>query len=83
MKKSLVTISAIAILAVFLSACNLGANVTPDAAATLNPLYTTAAQTLQAMVTEQPSNTPEVMVATSTPFPTSTPILAFPHLDCN
>lgn len=78
MKKSLTTISGIAILAVFLSACSLGVNVTPDAAATLNPLYTAAAQTLQAMVTQQPSSTPEGVVATSTPFPTSTPILAFP-----
>lgn len=78
MKKSLTTVSGIAILAVFLSACNLGVNVTPDAAATLNPLYTAAAQTLEAMVTEQASNTPVSVVATSTPFPTGTPILSFP-----
>ncbi len=78
MKKSLTTISGIAILAVFLSACSLGVSATPDAAATLNPLYTAAAQTLQAMVTEQASATPVGVIATSTPFPTSTPILSFP-----
>lgn len=80
MKKSLTPISGIAIVAVFLSACNLGVSVTPDAAATLNPLYTAAAQTLEAMVTEQASATPVSVVATSTPFPTATSILAFPTL---
>ena len=78
MKKSLTTFSGIAILAVLLSACNLGVNVTPDGAATLNPLYTAAAQTLQAMVTEQASTTPVGVVASSTPFPSPTPILSFP-----
>jgi hypothetical protein len=78
MKKSLTKISGIALLAIFLSACNLGMNITPDAAATLNPLYTAAAQTLAAMVTEQASATPVGVIATSTSFPTGTPILAFP-----
>ena len=39
MKKSLATIPWIAIVTFLLSACNLGASGTPDAAATLNPLY--------------------------------------------
>lgn len=82
MKKRLTTISGIVILAIFLSSCNLGVNVTPDAAATLNPLYTAAAQTLQAMVSPQASATPGIIVATSTPFPiaTSTSIVSFPTL---
>lgn len=80
MKKSLTTILGIALLTVLLAACNLGVNVTPDAAATLNPLYTAAAQTLESMVTGQASATPVSVVATSTPFPTETPILAFPTL---
>lgn len=80
MKKRLTFIPAILILAIFLSSCNLGMNATPDGAATLNPLYTAAAQTLQAMVTAQASPTPGIAIATSTPFPdaTSTSILAFP-----
>lgn len=80
MKKSTITISALVILAIFISACNLGMNATPDAAATLNPLYTAAAQTLQAMGTQQASPTPGIVVPTSTPFPqaTSTPMLSFP-----
>jgi hypothetical protein len=79
MKKSLATISGIAILALFLLACNLVAvSATPDAAATLNPLYTAAAQTLQAMVTQEASDTPVAVIASSTPFPTGTPIITFP-----
>ena len=74
MTKSLKTIPWIAILAFLLSACNLGVNPTPDAAATLNPLYTAAAQTLEAM-NDQSNITPGV-IATSTPFPTATPPLA-------
>jgi hypothetical protein len=77
MKKSLTTIPWIAILALLLSACNLGVSEPPDAAATLNPLYTAAAQTLDAMA-NQGTNTPGIPLATSTPFPTSTPILSFP-----
>lgn len=80
MKRSLKTIPWIVILALLLSACNLGVSSPPDAAATLNPLYTAAAQTLEAMAT-QSNNTPEGVIATSTPFPgdsvTATPTLAF------
>jgi len=78
MKKSLSTISWIAILAFLLSACNLGVSETPDAAATLNPLYTAAAQTLEA-TSDQVS--PTSIVSTSTPvvgdFSTATPTLSF------
>ena len=51
-------------------ACNLPftGNSTPDAAATLNQLYTAAAQTQQALVTQTRSSTP-VTTATN-PFPT-------------
>ena len=50
MKKSLKLLLFIAILMFLLSACNLGVKAPPDdAAATLNPLYTAAAQTLEAM----------------------------------
>jgi hypothetical protein len=77
MKKSLITIPWIATLALLLSACNLGVSEPPDAAATLNPLYTAAAQTLDAMA-NQGTNTPGVVLATSTPFPTATPMLSFP-----
>jgi hypothetical protein len=77
MKKSLTTIPWIAILALLLSACNLGVSEPPDAAATLNPLYTAAAQTLDAMA-NQGNNTPSIVLATSTPFPTATPMLSFP-----
>jgi hypothetical protein len=80
MKKSLTTISWIAILAVFLSACNLGVNATPDGAATLNPLYTAAAQTLQAMVTEQASMTPVSVVATSTLVPVANSHIVISHI---
>ncbi|MGB7873705.1 MAG: NBR1-Ig-like domain-containing protein [Anaerolineales bacterium] len=80
MKKSLTTISWLAILALLLSGCNLGANPTPDAAATLNPLYTAAAQTLEAM-SNQATSTPGSPIPTSTPFVedflTSTPTLGF------
>lgn len=78
MKKSLITISGMATLAIFLLACTLGVSATPDAAATLNPLYTAAAQTLQAMVSQEASATPIGIVASSTPFPTGTPIISFP-----
>jgi len=49
MKKRLTIISGVTVLAVFLLACNLGVSATPDAAATLNPLYTAAAQTLRSL----------------------------------
>jgi Ig-like domain from next to BRCA1 gene len=78
MKKSLITIPGIVILTIFLFACNLGVSATPDAAATLNPLYTAAAQTLEAMVSQQDSATPDSAIPTSTLFPTATPILVFP-----
>ena len=78
MKKSLTTISWIVLLAFLLSACNLGASTTPDAAATLNPLYTAAAQTLEAMSGQDNATS---IVPTSTPlvgnFSTSTPTLSF------
>lgn len=75
MKKSLKTIPWIAVLALLLSACNLGVSATPDAGATLNPLYTAAAQTLDAM-NDQNNATPGSVVATSTPLSTATPTLA-------
>ncbi len=74
MKKSLRIIPWVVILMFLVLACNLGMNATPDASATLNPLYTAAAQTLEAMAT-QAIATPSGVVATSTPFPTSTLIL--------
>jgi len=82
MKKSLTGFPWIAILAFFLSACNLGVKAPPDAAATLNPLYTAAAQTLEAMAT-QAGTTPGGELASSTPLPegnptaTATPTLSF------
>jgi len=76
MKKRLKTFLWIAILTILLSACNLGVSATPDAGATLNPLYTAAAQTLEAM-SDQTNATPSRTVATSTPFSTATPTLAF------
>ena len=79
MKKSLKNLSWIAILAFVVSACNLGVkSPTPDAAATLNPLYTAAAQTLEAMA-NQAGTTPGSTFATSTlssaenPIATGTP----------
>jgi hypothetical protein len=76
MKKSLKTIPWIAVLALLLSACNLGVSATPDAGATLNPLYTAAAQTLDAM-NDQNNAPPDSVFATSTPLSTATPTLAF------
>ena len=77
MKKSLKLLLFIAILMFLLSACNLGVKAPPDdAAATLNPLYTAAAQTLEAM-----STTSGNAIPTATPIignaSTSTPTLAF------
>ena len=66
------------VVMVSISACNLGVNSPPDAAATLNPLYTAAAQTLEGMAT-QSAVTPGVEPATSTSVPvevgTATPTL--------
>jgi len=67
MKKSLVKIPWIALLALIPLACNLGVNAHPDASATLNPLYTAAAQTLEAMATQ--ANTTDSALATSTLSP--------------
>jgi hypothetical protein len=78
MKRSLTTISAIVLLVISILACNLGVSATPDAAATLNPLYTAAAQTVQAMGNVQASPTSFVSIPTSTFFPTGTPILIIP-----
>ena len=76
MEKSFTKISWMVILGLLISACNLGVSATPDAAATLNPLYTAAAQTLDAM-SDQANNTPGGFIATSTLFPTVTPGLSF------
>jgi len=80
MNKRLTTISWIALLAFLLSACNLGVSPTLDAAATLDPLYTAAAQTLDA-ISDQAANTPGGAIPTSTPiigvFSTATPTLGF------
>ena len=78
MKVSRITIAGIVVLTIFIFACNLGATATPDAAATLNPLYTAAARTLEAMSTQQSSATSISLIPTSTAFPTGTPILTFP-----
>ena len=67
MKKSLVKIPWIVLLALIPLACNLGVNAPPDASATLNPLYTAAAQTLEAMATQ--ANTTNSALATSTLSP--------------
>jgi hypothetical protein len=58
----------IILLGLLLSACNLGVKAPPEGAATLDPLYTAAAQTLGAMAT-QAAPTPSSALATSTPFP--------------
>ena len=80
MKKGLKPIVFIAILVFLLSACNLGVKAPPeDAAATLNPLYTAAAQTLEAMSTQAEAPSGDVL-STTPPIlgdaPTSTPTLA-------
>ncbi|MDK1081890.1 MAG: NBR1-Ig-like domain-containing protein [Anaerolineae bacterium] len=61
-------------LTLLLTACNLGASPTPDAAATLNPLYTAQAQTLEALALQGETNlggetaspTTTLTIATST-----------------
>jgi len=67
MKKSLAKIPWLVLLVFLVLACNLGVQATPDASATLNPLYTAAAQTLEAMETQ--ANTPGDALATSTLLP--------------
>ncbi|MFH1906631.1 MAG: NBR1-Ig-like domain-containing protein, partial [Chloroflexota bacterium] len=69
-----VTFSLAALIA--MSAC--GGRGTPDTAATLAPIYTAAAQTLQAYTT-QVAVTPNVPPQT-TPTPTNTPIVPPPTL---
>lgn len=67
-------------LLIFLFACGLTSSP-PDAAATLAPLYTAAAQTLEAMAT-QSVTTPGTALASSTPVPgvfaSATSPLTFP-----
>lgn len=74
-------IKIIALLSLFLLpalACNLPSSETPDTAATFNPLYTAAAQTLEAMATQSGSTpvapTSTLSLATATLFvPSATP----------
>ena len=79
MKKTLKIVLWIFILAL-VPACNIGLKSPPDAAATLNPLYTAAAQTLDALET-QSVITPGSELDTSTAWPggdaTQTPTLSF------
>jgi hypothetical protein len=67
MKKSLAKISWLVLLALPLLACNLGTQAPTDAFATLNPLYTAAAQTLEAMSTQ--ANVTDSVLATATLSP--------------
>ena len=71
MKRSLNKL-VIVFLPALVLACNLGTQPTPDAAATLNPLYTSAAQTLESMQT-QAATTPRSDSASATPLPTGSP----------
>ena len=66
MKKSLATILWIILMMFLIMACNLGVQATPDASATLYPLYTAAAQTLEAMATQADTTSPGSALATST-----------------
>ncbi len=74
-KHSLVITLSLVIL-ILISAC--GGRATPDASATLAPIYTAAAQTLQALSTQValPTDVP----AQITPIPTPTPIVPLPTL---
>ena len=72
MKNSLNKFPLVVLLAFMLSACNLGMQPTADAAATLDPLYTVAAQTLEAMNTQAVTTTGSAP-ATSTPSPGDNP----------
>lgn len=74
-KNSLVMSLSLVILTL-ISGC--GVRATPDAAATLAPMYTAAAQTLQALST-QVALTPNVP-AQITPIPTPTPIAPLPTI---
>ncbi|MDO9348510.1 MAG: NBR1-Ig-like domain-containing protein, partial [Anaerolineales bacterium] len=64
------------VMLILISAC--GGRATPDASATLAPMYTAAAQTLQALST-QVALTPDVPPQ-ATPIPTPTPIAPLPTL---
>jgi len=71
----------LALLVLPAMACNIPGRATPDAASTLNPLYTSAAQTLEAMatqgVTTPPTSTPTASFAAPTNtlvFVTNTPV---------
>ncbi len=84
MKPKYIPVTILAALILAILACGQGGITTPDAAATLNPQYTAAAQTLEAMLTQSaplasatpgPEDTP---FPTSTPFPTNTPVTVFP-----
>jgi hypothetical protein len=75
MKTRLAKIPWLVLLAILTLACNLGVQATPDASATLNPLYTAAAQTLEAMSTQADATS---AFATSTLISTTaTPTLSF------
>jgi hypothetical protein len=80
MKKSLNTFRWVVVLVFLLSGCNLGMKGPPDASSTLNPLYTAAAQTVEAME-NQGAITPRSGLATLAPLPgenpTTTPTLSF------
>ena len=79
MKKNLTLLPWLIVL-FSISACNLGVQSPPDAASTLNPLYTAAAQTLEAAAT-QSAVLPDSGFATSTSLPgvgaTATSTLSF------
>lgn len=76
MKKYLLILPWLVIL-VSISACNLGVNSPPDAAATLNPLYTAAAQTLEAMATQSDAKEPATLTSSPGEAGTATPTLFF------
>ncbi|MEW5828313.1 MAG: NBR1-Ig-like domain-containing protein [Chloroflexota bacterium] len=84
MKPKYIPVAMLAVLLLAILACGQGGITTPDAAATLNPQYTAAAQTLEAMLTQSAplaSATPgpdNPQFPTSTPFPTNTPVTVFP-----
>jgi hypothetical protein len=77
-----------ALLAIPALACNLLSTPTPNAAGTLNPLYTAAAETLEAMAekgtyvpgsivdssTPDGSATPTISLLSSTPYPSPIPV---------
>jgi len=81
MYKNIKIIAWLIVLLIFLFACTLGTS-TPDASATLNPLYTAAAQTLEAMAREGSltqgsqlsSSTPTLSWSSTTPIKSPIPI---------